>query len=156
MREMYLLRRRRGCSLGMPHPVADLPMTFPVNDEQGPLSTSNRYPGTVSPDGSLAEAHFDEGLLVGYRWFDATQAQPLFAFGHGLTYSPMRIDHIEVVAWRREPRIKATVTNARIAARRRGASGLSGVSGCGRGTATALGGIPEDCTGRQREPQHRA
>jgi beta-glucosidase len=93
-------------------PGGRLPMTFPASDEQGPMSTSSRYPGTVSPDGSLAEAHFDEGLLVGYRWFDAMRAQPLFAFGYGLTYSPVRIEHIEFVAGAAEPRIKARITNA--------------------------------------------
>jgi len=92
-------------------PGGRLPITFPVDDEQGPVASSRRYPGTVSPDGSLAEAHFDEGLLVGYRWFDATQSRPLFAFGHGLTYSPMRVDHIEVATTAAEPRVKATITN---------------------------------------------
>jgi beta-glucosidase len=93
-------------------PAGRLPITFPVNDEQGPLASSSRYPGTVSPDGSLADAHFDEGLLVGYRWFDATHTTPLFAFGQGLTYSTMRIDHIQVTTTVAEPRIEATITNA--------------------------------------------
>jgi beta-glucosidase len=89
-----------------------LPITFPVNDEQGPLSSPSRYPGTVSSDGSLADAHFDEGLLVGYRWFDATQSKPLFPFGHGLTYAPMRVDHIQVATSGAEPRVKATIMNS--------------------------------------------
>jgi beta-glucosidase len=100
-----------GLLFGDASPGGRLPITFPVDDEQGPVSSSSRYPGTVSPDGSLADAHFDEGLQVGYRWFDATQSKPLFAFGHGLTYSPMRVDHIRV-ATGAEPRIEATVTNS--------------------------------------------
>jgi beta-glucosidase len=92
-------------------PGGRLPISFPMNDQQGPLSSPSRYPGTVSADGSLAEAHFDEGLLVGYRWFDATQSNPLFAFGHGLTYAPMRIDHIQVRTLTAEPRVTATITN---------------------------------------------
>jgi beta-glucosidase len=92
-------------------PGGRLPITFPVDDEQGPVSSSSRYPGTVSPDGSLADAHFDEGLLVGYRWFDAMHSRPLFPFGHGLTYSPMRIDHIQVATVNAETRIKAVITN---------------------------------------------
>ena len=91
-------------------PGGRLPITFPVSDEQGPVAASDRYPGTVSPNGSLAEVHFDEGLLVGYRWFDATRTQPLFPFGYGLTYAPLRIHDIEVVE-NAEPRITATVTN---------------------------------------------
>ncbi len=93
-------------------PGGRLPVTFPVSDEQGPVSSPSRYPGTSSPDGSLAEAHFDEQLLVGYRWFDATRAKPLFPFGHGLTYSQMRIDHIKVAADVSKARITATLTNA--------------------------------------------
>jgi beta-glucosidase len=93
-------------------PGGRLPMTFPVNDEQGPVSSANRYPGTVSADGSLADAHFDEGLLVGYRWFDATHSGPLFPFGHGLTYSPIRIDHVQVATVNGEPRVNATLTNS--------------------------------------------
>jgi beta-glucosidase len=92
-------------------PGGRLPITFPVSDAQGPVASSSRYPGTVSPDGSLAEAHFDEGLLVGYRWFDATRTQPLFPFGHGLTYAPIRIDHIQVAENASGPRITATVVN---------------------------------------------
>jgi beta-glucosidase len=92
-------------------PGGRLPLTFPMNDDQGPLSSASRYPGTVSPDGSLADAHFDEGLLIGYRWYDATHSTPLFAFGHGLTYSTMRIDNIRVSTTGAEPRIEATITN---------------------------------------------
>jgi beta-glucosidase len=92
-------------------PGGRLPITFPLNDEQGPVASSSRYPGTVNSDGSLADAHFDEGLLVGYRWFDATHSKPLFPFGYGLTYSPMRVDHIKVATTAAEPRIKATLTN---------------------------------------------
>jgi beta-glucosidase len=92
-------------------PGGRLPITFPMNEQQGPLSLPSRYPGTVSSDGSLAEAHFDEGLLVGYRWFDATQSKPLYPFGHGLTYSRMRVDHFQVETSATEPRIKATISN---------------------------------------------
>jgi beta-glucosidase len=93
-------------------PGGRLPITFPVNDLQGPVSSPSRYPGTISPDGSLADAHFDEGLLVGYRWFDAMQSKPLYPFGHGLSYSSMRVDHIQVETIAAEPRVKATITNA--------------------------------------------
>lgn len=30
---------------------------------------------------------YSEGLKVGYKWFDAEKKEPLFAFGHGLSYT---------------------------------------------------------------------
>ena len=30
---------------------------------------------------------YTEGLKVGYKWFDAENKEPLFAFGHGLSYT---------------------------------------------------------------------
>lgn len=92
-------------------PGGRLPITFPANEEQGPVSSPRRYPGTMSPDGSLAEAHFDEGLLVGYRWFDAMHSEPLFPFGHGLTYTPLHIRDVQLMENASGTRIRATVTN---------------------------------------------
>jgi beta-glucosidase len=31
--------------------------------------------------------NYDEGILVGYRWYDAMKEEPLFPFGHGLSYT---------------------------------------------------------------------
>jgi beta-glucosidase len=60
-----------------------LPVTFPASDEQGPAPPSQpeRYPGVNG------EEHYDEGLLVGYRWYDATGQRPLFPFGYGRSYA---------------------------------------------------------------------
>jgi beta-glucosidase len=64
-------------------PGGRLPVTFPASDEQGPAPPSRpeRYPGVND------EVRYDEGLLVGYRWYDATGQQPLFPFGYGLSYT---------------------------------------------------------------------
>ena len=61
-------------------PGGRLPVTFPATPEQGPITGPERWPGT---DG---DARYDEGVLVGYRWFDAHGQPPLFPFGHGLSY----------------------------------------------------------------------
>ena len=63
-------------------PGGRLPVTFPANASQGPAPASqpNHYPGVNGV------ANYDEGLDVGYRWYDATGQRPLFPFGYGLSY----------------------------------------------------------------------
>jgi beta-glucosidase len=39
---------------------------------------------------------YSEGLLVGYRWYDTRQIKPLFAFGHGLSYTSFKISDVHV------------------------------------------------------------
>jgi beta-glucosidase len=59
-------------------PSGRLPVTFPKRLEDTPAH--GWYPGD-------AEVTYGEGLFVGYRHFDRAPEPPLFAFGHGLTYS---------------------------------------------------------------------
>ena len=68
-------------------PGGRLPITFPADETQGPGTKESEYPGTAYPDGSLDTAHFDEGLLVGYRYWDQYNQKPLFPFGYGLSYT---------------------------------------------------------------------
>jgi beta-glucosidase len=65
-------------------PAGRLPVTFPATPDQGPITGPDRWPGV---DG---DARYDEGLLVGYRWFDEHGQEPLFCFGHGLSYGDYR------------------------------------------------------------------
>jgi beta-glucosidase len=73
-------------------PGGRLPITYPASDQQGPAPTSrpDRYPGVNG------EVHYDEGLLVGYRWYDATGQRPLFGFGYGLSYADFRFSDLRV------------------------------------------------------------
>jgi beta-glucosidase len=66
---------------GDANPSGRLPMTFPASDQQGNATKPDEYPG----DGKTA--NYSEGVLVGYRWYDAKNQVPLFPFGFGLSYT---------------------------------------------------------------------
>lgn len=66
--------------VGDVNPSGKLPFTFPVQL----ADTGAHSMGQFSKDG---EENYGEGLLVGYRWNDAKDVVPLFAFGHGLSYT---------------------------------------------------------------------
>ena len=63
------------------NPSGRLPITFPVGEADLPTAGS-----TLSWPGTPAEIDYTEGLLVGYRWYDARHIRPLFPFGFGLSY----------------------------------------------------------------------
>jgi beta-glucosidase len=72
------------------NPAGKLPITFPRSLAQVPTRTARQYPGV---DG---KAYYSEGLLVGYRWYDAKQLHPLFPFGYGLSYTRFGFSHLEL------------------------------------------------------------
>ena len=86
-------------------PGGRLPVTFPASDDQGPAPPSRpeRYPGVGGQE------RYDEGLLVGYRWYDATGQRPLFPFGYGLSYSRFRFDDLRLAVDRHRPSVLASV-----------------------------------------------
>lgn len=62
--------------IGAVEPGGRLPVTWPASAEGLP---------SVQPvNGALP---YDEGLLIGYRWYLATNRQPAFPFGHGMGYT---------------------------------------------------------------------
>jgi beta-glucosidase len=83
------------------NPSGKLAMTFPANESQGPGTFHLDYPG----DGMTV--NYSEGVLVGYRWYDAKKQTPLFAFGHGLSYTTFRYSDLQV---RRQMDEQATVS----------------------------------------------
>lgn len=72
---------------GAVNPSGKLPFTFPKRLEDCGAHSVGDYPGTWRPDSSVIECNYNEGILVGYRWYDTRGIEPLFAFGHGLSYT---------------------------------------------------------------------
>lgn len=72
---------------GRVNPSGKLPMTFPVRLDDVAAHAVGEYPGTKRADSDIVDIRYNEGVLVGYRWFDTRKIRPLFAFGHGLSYT---------------------------------------------------------------------
>jgi len=63
------------------NPSGKLPFSFPLRLEDSPA----HLPGKVFPVNG--KNYYEEGIFVGYRWFEHKDIKPLFAFGHGLSYT---------------------------------------------------------------------
>lgn len=77
---------------GAVNPSGRLPITFPVDLAQTPRP---QLPGTGEPWGTPTTIDYAEGADVGYRWFARRGHEPMFAFGHGLSYT--RFDYHDLV-----------------------------------------------------------
>jgi beta-glucosidase len=69
---------------GRVNPAGRLPITFPMDLGQMPRP---ELPGRGDPWGSATTICYAEGADVGYRWFAKQARAPMFAFGHGLSYT---------------------------------------------------------------------
>jgi beta-glucosidase len=88
---------------GQANPSAKLPITFPKSEADLPepviagwaqrhASSDNGGPRTATS----VDLHYNEGLAIGYRWYEVSKHQPLFAFGHGLSYSTFQYSKLHV------------------------------------------------------------
>ena len=76
---------------GEVNPSGKLPFTFPVRLADSPAHALGAYPGVKRADSDIVDLKYDEGILVGYRWYDTKKIRPLFAFGHGLSYTDFKL-----------------------------------------------------------------
>ena len=88
-------------------PGGRLPQTFPRHWRDNPTYSENPevYPGR---DGKVS---YEEGVFVGYRHYDRSGAVPLYAFGHGLSYTSFAMSDLQVVGHADGARVSFTVTN---------------------------------------------
>lgn len=91
--QMWYLGSEAGNSIasvlfGETNPSGKLPFTFPKKLADVAAHTMGEYPGTPRNDGSnIVDERYNEGIYVDYRWFDTKKIAPLFAFGHGKSYT---------------------------------------------------------------------
>ncbi len=75
---------------GRVNPSGKLPVTFPVRLEDNPAYIN--YPG------ENGRVYYGEGLFVGYRYYEFKDIEPLFPFGHGLSYTRFEYDNVVLSA----------------------------------------------------------
>src|SRR5712671_5344771 len=107
------------------NPTAKLPLTFPVSEAELPHPTVVKPPQSSTAGGPEAwkkiaaglppfQIKYDEGLKVGYKWYDAEHKQVLFPFGYGLSYTTYSYSNLKVepgLSPTRDARVTFTVTN---------------------------------------------
>ncbi len=91
---------------GRANPSGKLPVTFPASSAAMPANTPATFGGVQG------RTVYEEGLNVGYRWYDSHQVTPAFKFGYGLSYT-----HFRFADLRTAPgpvggmKVTATITN---------------------------------------------
>jgi beta-glucosidase len=106
---------------GEVNPSAKLPMTFPKSEADLPHPTIVKPPqATIDADREgwrriaqglpAFQVTYDEGVKVGYKWYDAENKTVLFPFGYGLSYTTFSYSELKVTAGK-NPTVTFTVTN---------------------------------------------
>ena len=82
------------------NPSGKLPFTWYASLDQCGAHALDAYPGTWRTDHKIIDEEYKEGIFVGYRWIDKQivnrqsvnrKYAPLFAFGHGLSYTTFQL-----------------------------------------------------------------
>ena len=76
--------------LGAAEPGGRLPVTIAARESD--------YPALSTVPGEQEQLVYAEGVNVGYRHFDAAGIEPRFCFGHGLGYTRIEFESLEVTA----------------------------------------------------------
>lgn len=75
---------------GAVNPSGKLPFTIAKRWEE--------YPAYGNFPGANGEVEYNEGIMVGYRWFDTKKIEPLYPFGFGLSYTQFQLSDMNVKA----------------------------------------------------------
>jgi beta-glucosidase len=86
-------------------PSGKLPVTFPTSLAQVPTQSVSQYPGV---DGTMS---YSEGLLIGYRWYNAENLTPMFPFGFGLSYTTFGLGGLSMYSFSSGVHVSAVLSN---------------------------------------------
>jgi len=110
--QMWYLGQEAGNAIidvlfGEADPSGRLPTTFPKRIQDNPAHIN--FPG------ENGVVRYGEGLFIGYRYYDKKEIEPLFPFGHGLSYTIFAYDNIRLNADHYGPgaviQVQVNVTN---------------------------------------------
>jgi beta-glucosidase len=94
---------------GKVNPSGHLPLSFPASSDQ---LAHPVLPGLGKPNDTPAQITYDEGAAIGYKWYDRKAYQPLFAFGHGLSYTNFALSHLTAHRAGRAIRVRFLIRNS--------------------------------------------
>ncbi|HEY1579481.1 MAG TPA: glycoside hydrolase family 3 C-terminal domain-containing protein [Terracidiphilus sp.] len=80
--------------LGKTSPAGRLPVTWGKSLTDYPATDPKHPERSMKPPEK--KTIYSEGVNVGYRWFDKENIQPLFAFGHGLSYTTFEYSGLDL------------------------------------------------------------
>ena len=105
---------------GVANPSGKLTMTFPVRYEDH--ASSRNFPIDMAfgmfgkdkdaePQRNVDYTEYEEGIYVGYRWFDKQGLEVSYPFGYGLSYTRFEWSEASVKSSRGETAVSVKVTN---------------------------------------------
>ncbi len=94
---------------GEVNPSGRLAATFPASEAQLPRPKIDGDPS--SKEGRFRTDYDIEGAAVGYKWYERTKKKPLFAFGHGLSYTTFAYGDLQAREEGGKVIVEFTVTN---------------------------------------------
>ena len=96
---------------GVVNPSGKLPFTMPLALSDGPLKTERQYPGVKEEGKQWWQEYYDEGVFVGYRWYDTRRIPVQYPFGHGLSYTCFKYSDASVKKAGDGWKVQLTLTN---------------------------------------------
>ena len=98
----------RDIIIGKVNPSGKLPMTIERSFKDSPavnsvpvgfnLAKAKGNPNEKAFHPWTYDVHYDESVLVGYRWYEKKGIEPLFPFGYGLSYTTFSLDKAKILS----------------------------------------------------------